>query len=231
MLKVLGVLHRRADLSLDAFRLHWHTVHRGLALRLGHANIVTGYVQNHRLDIDVEGLVPFADGMPELWFEDPARFDGMRASRAYQHGAFHDSDRFMDTARYQSVVLEAETDVAAPSRRECAGLLKAIFVLDEPLDDARIADGEPSLTMGDVAPIRLSYHRAYRGSVSARRKPCGGIETSWWPDLDTFRAAWARRPKSQVEGILVEERPIHWPGDPVPPADWSPVVPSSRPQS
>lgn len=228
MLKVMGLLQRLDGMPLDAFRLHWRTVHRGLALRLAHANILQGYVQNHRLDIPVDGMMPFADGMPELWFKDLAAFQGMHASRAFRDGAFHDSDLFMDVTRYRSLLLDPELDVSAPPREECAGLLKAMFILDD-VRDEDLVDGAPSPTMGDIAPVRLSYHRASVEGASVASRACTALETSWWPDLPTFLDAWRRRPDQQpVEGILVEERPIFWVGERPPPADWTPVALSAR---
>jgi hypothetical protein len=228
MLKVMGLLQRLPDMPLDAFRLHWRTVHRGLALRLAHANILQGYVQNHRLDIPVEGMMPFADGIPELWFKDLAAFTTMHESLAYRDGAFHDSDLFMDVTRYKSLVLDTEMDVAAPPREECAGLLKAMFILDD-VRDEDLAEGAPSPTMGDISPVRLSYHRASAEGASVASHPCKALESSWWRDLPTFLDAWARRPNQQpIEGILVQERPIFWVGERAPPADWTPVAQSAR---
>ncbi len=227
MIKVMGLLQRLPDMSLDAFRLHWRTVHRGLALRLAHAGILQAYVQNHRLDIAVDGMVPFADGMPELWFRDMACFQNMHGSVAFRDGAFHDSDRFMDVSRYASLVIEPEMAVAAPPREECAGLLKAMFILDDVNDEA-LVEGAPSPTMGEIAPIRLSYHRALTQGVALSGRPFRAVETSWWPDLPSFLDAWSRRRKQVVEGILVEERPIFWPGERPPPADWRPVAVSAR---
>ena len=227
MIKVMGMLQRLPDMSLDAFRLHWRTVHRGLALRLAHAGILQAYVQNHRLAIDVEGITPFADGMPELWFKDLSGFQGMHGSIAFRDGAFHDSDRFMDVTRYKSLVVEEEMTATAPPREECVGLLKAMFILDD-VTDEQLADGAPSPTMGDIEPVRLSYHRALTEGAALSGRPFKAVETNWWADLPTFLDAWSRRTKMQVDGILVEERPIFWVGERPPPADWSPVAIGTR---
>ena len=227
MIKVLGLLQRRPGMELDAFRLHWRTVHRGLALRLAHAGILRGYVQNHRLAIDVDGLVPIADGLPELWFDDIDRLNSMRDSLAFREGAFHDSSRFMDVDHYDSLLLEPEPEIAAPSRIECAGLLKAMFIIDDTLDDDALKQGQ-SVVMGDVRPIRLSYHRALSDKADIATRRIAAVETSWWSDLPTFLDAWANRRVQQVNGLLIEERPIFWPGERPPPADWSPVMASDR---
>jgi hypothetical protein len=225
MLKVMGQIRRRPDLPLDAFRLHWRTIHRGLALRIAHAGIMRGYVQNHRLDIAVDGLEPVADGVPELWFDDAGAFERLRTSPSFGDGAFHDEPRFMDTEGYQSLLLGAETDAVAPSRQECAGLLKAMFFLPA---GPTAGDGTVSRILGEVAPVRLTWHARSTADVAMAMSDHSGVETSWWPDLDSFRAAWSRRMVTgPVMGMLVEERPVFWPGQDIPPADWHPV-PATR---
>lgn len=227
MLKVMGLLQRRPEMQLDAFRLHWRTTHRDLALRLAHAGIIRAYVQNHRLAIDVEGLEPFADGVPELWFDDIHSIDRMRDSPAYREGAFHDGPRFMDVEHYDSLLLDTEPEIAAPPRTECAGLLKAMFILESaaPQD---IEETHRSMIMGEISPVRLSYHRASSETAAISVRPCVAVETSWWKDLPSFLEAWSRREVREATGILAEERPVFWLDERPPAADWSPVSSSSR---
>jgi len=227
MIKVLGLVERRPDLELDAFRLHWRTIHRGLALRLAHAGLLRGYVQNHRLAIEVDGLEPFADGVPELWFDDVDALNGMRDSPAFRDGAFHDGPRFMRVDDYQSLLLQPEADVAASSRRECAGLLKCMVILSEnELGD--LTGGGDSPVFGKAEMVRRSYQFAARETAAIAIRSCAAIETSWWADLPSFLHYWSRRRLAKVSGILVEERPVFWPGEVPPPADWSPVDLSAR---
>ncbi|HKY82411.1 MAG TPA: EthD domain-containing protein [Sphingobium sp.] len=222
MLKVMGQIVRKPDVPLDAFRLHWRTIHRGLALRLAHAGLLRGYVQNHRLDIAVEGLSPIADGVPELWFDDAQAFARLRQSEALLAGAFQDEPRFMDTSRYRTLLLEPETYALAPSRKECVGLLKLMLFLD-----AEVAEVLP---LEDA--VRFSTHRRSSVSGTVPLSSHARVETSWWRSLDDFRAAWARRfARQPIEGVLVEERPVFWPGQDIPPADWAPVPQTrQRPQ-
>lgn len=227
MLKVMGLLQRKPGMQLDAFRLHWRTIHRDLALRLAHAGIIRGYVQNHRLAIDVDGLVPFADGVPELWFDDALSLDRMRDSPAYRDGAFHDGPRFMDVENYDSILLQPEPEIAAPPRTECAGLLKAMFILETAAPED-IEEPRSSMIMGEISPVRLSYHRVADEKTAISTRPCVAVETSWWNDLPSFLEAWAHRSVSKAPGILIEERPVFWPGERPPPADWSPVSASAR---
>lgn len=207
MLKVMGLIQRRGDLPLDSFRLHWRTIHRGLALRLADAGLLAGYVQNHRLDIPVPGLRIIADGVPETWFADSNLFETMRGHDAYRGGVFHDEPKFMVTEAYRSLRLEEERGTGA-ERRDCAGLLKAILLLD--------AD-DPGLE-GDA--VRTAAQRLLAPAERGQ-----WVQTSWWPDAAAFDAAWARRGRG-ADGLLAEERVVFWPGDVPPPADWRPVAPT-----
>jgi hypothetical protein len=225
MLKVMGQIRRRKDLSLDAFRLHWRTIHRGLALRIAHAGIMRGYVQNHRLDIPVDGLEPVADGVPELWFDDATAFASLRNSSAFRDGAFHDEPRFMDIGDYRSLLLGPESHAAGPPRRDCVGLLKAMFFL--PSGESMGSSGSTSRILGEATPVRASWHPRSDAPSKVTMSNHAGVETSWWSDLDSFLIAWARRTvHGPVAGMLVDERPIFWPGDILPQADWRPVLPT-----
>lgn len=204
MLKVMGLIRRRGDLPPDVFRLHWRTIHRGLALRLAEAGIMRGYVQNHALEIPVPGLRRIADGVPELWFDDVASFRAMRGHPAHAEGVFHDEPHFMETEGYRSLWLEEET-ASGRSRRDCVGLLKAILWLP---------DGDVGL---GGTPLRVA-----RQDVLGPDGASGWVQTSWWNRLEDFKAAWALRGQA-ADGLLAEERPVFWPGEPVPPADWRPV--------
>ncbi|GAA4809919.1 hypothetical protein GCM10023232_01170 [Sphingosinicella ginsenosidimutans] len=210
MLKVMGLIRRRPDLPLDEFRLHWRTIHRGLALRLAEAGYMRGYVQNHRLDIAAPGLRIVADGVPELWFADADAFAGMRGSPALREGAYQDEPAFMDIADYRSQLLDDETGTGA-SRRDCVGLLKAILFL---------RDGEGGMPLDGA--VRHARQEARRLDLPIRLADYAAVETSWWADLDSFRRAWSAHERA-VDGLIAEERVVFWPGDPAPPADWRPI--------
>ncbi|SFS10377.1 EthD domain-containing protein [Sphingomonas jatrophae] len=213
MFKVMGLIRRRGDLPPDAFRLHWRTIHRGLALRIAEAGLLAGYVQNHKLDIPVDGLEIVADGVPELWFADAEAFAALRSHAAFRDGAFHDEPNFMDISDYRSQPLTEEIGTGAP-RRECVGLLKAILFLHE---------GEPGLP-GHGA-VRTARQTRPATPLPIKVAPYVAVETSWWHDLATFRRAWADH-DGPARGLLAEERVVFWPGDPSPPADWRPVPPT-----
>ncbi len=215
MLKVMGLIQRRGDLPLDSFRLHWRTIHRGLALRLAEAGLLAGYVQNHRLDIAVDGLNVIADGVPELWFADAQAFATMRSHPALLEGAYQDEPDFMDIRDYRSQPLTEEAGEGRP-RIECVGLLKAMLFL------RGAAPGLPR----DGA-VRVAEQRGLKLDAPIRIADYERVETSWWPDLAAFRSAWIER-GLPGDGLLAEERVVFWPGDQPPPADHRPL-PQTRP--
>ncbi|NLR73188.1 EthD domain-containing protein [Novosphingobium sp. ERN07] len=209
MFKVMGLIQRRSDLPLDAFRLHWRTTHRGLALRLAEAGLLAGYVQNHRLDISVEGLKPVADGVPELWFTSADVFAAMRDHPTFREGAYQDEPDFMDVDDYRSQPLTEEC-VHGLARQDCVGLLKTILFL---------GTGEPCMPVDQS--VRHAVQSRHSATLAFKLAPYASVQTIWWPDLSSFRLSWKAYGRV-ASGLLAEERPVFWPGERPPPADWRP---------
>jgi len=67
MIKVVLLLHRRADLSIDEFRRYWHDKHRPLLERLPGLRRL---VLNDALP-GPDGMPPVCDGSAEDWFDSP----------------------------------------------------------------------------------------------------------------------------------------------------------------
>jgi uncharacterized protein (TIGR02118 family) len=68
MIKVIAVLHKRADMSREEFVGYWREVHAPLAEGM---EGVRRYVINPTLEAFAMGEPPF-DGVAELWFDDAA---------------------------------------------------------------------------------------------------------------------------------------------------------------
>ena len=68
MIKVLAVLHKRADMSREEFVRYWREVHAPLAEGM---EGVRRYVINPTLEAFAMGEPAF-DGVAELWFDDAA---------------------------------------------------------------------------------------------------------------------------------------------------------------
>ena len=103
MIKIMLLLHRREDLSIDEFRAYWHGQHRALLERLpGLRRLVLNDVLP-----GPDGAPGPCDGIAEDWFESP---DAMQAAFASPEGmaVAADTPNFLDPARIQIVTVNEE---------------------------------------------------------------------------------------------------------------------------
>ena len=81
MIKSVGLLTRRPELTHEAFVRHWVEIHAPLAHAVPG---VKRYVQNHILDERHRADIPTTDveidGVAELWYDDRAAMDRANAS-------------------------------------------------------------------------------------------------------------------------------------------------------
>ena len=109
MLKVMLLLSRRPDLSVDEFRRYWHEQHRPLLERLpGLRRLVLNDVL-----AGADGASPEYDGISEDWFDSPAAMQAAFASAEGQ-ALTADAAQFLDLARLRVLVVE-ERDAALPA--------------------------------------------------------------------------------------------------------------------
>lgn len=72
MIKVFGLLKRRADLTHQQFSDYWHNNHVALADRIVPRDALSRvYIQNHALGMKAGGDAPY-DAIAELCFDDRA---------------------------------------------------------------------------------------------------------------------------------------------------------------
>ena len=111
MVKIVLLLHRRADLSVDEFRRYWHDTHRPLLERLpGLRRLVLNDVLPGR-----DGPEPACDGIAEDWFDS---LEAMQAAFASPEAEAVTADvvNFLDLSRFQMLmVAEQEISLAAPA--------------------------------------------------------------------------------------------------------------------
>ena len=228
-LKLFGLLTRRPDLELAQFAKHWRTVHRDHSLPLTGPGIMEGYVQNHRLGDDgvIEGLPLAGDGFPELWTRGADLLKRLATAPEYLEGAYLDEPNFMD-GRSQAMLAREFIIDDGPGRIAATLLVKAmVFVRRAP--GLSLADfeakykvrREPLFVPAATAPLRLTRHVSIElpgdaGAAYEGVQAYDGIEASYWPDIETFRKAWAQRsegPKDLIDpdvtvGVLVREEPV-----------------------
>ena len=109
MLKVTFCLHRRAELSREAFQRYWRETHAPLVRSHAKAIGIMRYVQTHTGPDELSaalrssrgGPEPY-DGVAEIWWRDRAAFDAAFTTPAGQQAGAEllaDERRFIDLAR------------------------------------------------------------------------------------------------------------------------------------
>jgi len=105
MVKVVLLLHRRADMSTDDFRRYWHEQHRPLVERLpGLRRLVLNDVLR-----SPDGAEAACDGIAEDWFDSVESMQAAFASPEAQ-AVSADVVNFLDLSRFQ-VLMVAEQEV------------------------------------------------------------------------------------------------------------------------
>ena len=109
MVKIVLLLHRRADLSIDDFQRYWHETHRPLLERLpGLRRLVLNDVLP-----GPDGAPIACDGIAEDWFDS---VEAMQAAFASSEAEAVTADvaNFLDLSRFQMLmVAEQEVPLAA----------------------------------------------------------------------------------------------------------------------
>lgn len=101
MVKIVFLVHKRADLDREDFRRYWRETHGPIAARLPG---LRKYVQNHALQ-GPDASNPEYDGFTELWFDDVESFQ--RALESPEAAAaFEDAAEFQDMERLPSFMVE-----------------------------------------------------------------------------------------------------------------------------
>jgi hypothetical protein len=228
--KLIGLLSRRRDITLEAFAQHWRTIHRDLSLRLIPPGIMKGYVQNHRIpDVgSIPGLPLAGDGFPELWTEGRDLLSKLASAPEYLEGAYLDEANFMDRRSQALLAREVVIDdgpgrVAAPTfikvmlffRRRSGVALADVAQLAE--------DRRQPLLMPAARPVRLTRHIALElpndgGATYEGVQNYDLIEASYWRSVNEFLTHWhdhlaAPEPlnDSATIGVLVREEPVLFP--------------------
>jgi len=140
MLKTLGFLPRRRDLTRAAFREYYE--HRHAPLALSHIHVFLKYVRNHLAD-DAAAAAPF-DTVSEFWFENAEAAAGIGKWLQTPAGKVlrDDEEQFMDRSRIGACVAE-EYLLLGPARAYEPGTVRKLGLVIAPVDPlARRAPGE-----------------------------------------------------------------------------------------
>ncbi len=81
MIKVLGLLTRRPELTHEQFVRHWQEIHGPLALAVpGIRRYVQSHIVGTRTRPDIPDIEVEVDGIAELWYDDEAALQRAAAS-------------------------------------------------------------------------------------------------------------------------------------------------------
>ena len=115
MIKLVYAIHRRPDLSPEAFRRRW-LEHGPLVARFKGALRARRYIQSHTLDTPVNGLLAASrgaseacDGITEVWWDSLADLQEALATPEGQEGGralLEDERHFIDLARSRLFLTE-----------------------------------------------------------------------------------------------------------------------------
>lgn len=220
-MKLMGLLNRREDLSLEQFSQHWRTTHRTEALKL--TQFLTGYIQNHRHVEQLPGFQNVADGCPELWFETPEDITAMQTSDEYMTGAYIDEPKFMD-GRAVGLLLQERTIVPGPVAQLSEDMVRVCIFLKGPSAAALVQE----LDENDSPAVALSHAptrhcRAIAQHAGEDAPPYDAMESYWWPDMASFKSAWGEGyiateyaqliDQPYCAGLLIKELRVIWPQD------------------
>ena len=105
MLKMVFLVHRRADMYAPEFRRHWRETQGSLGAKIPG---VRKYVQNHTIADPDGGTSPY-DGFAEMWFDNQEAFERAMGTPEAQ-AAIADLPNFLDAERMQSFIVD-EIDI------------------------------------------------------------------------------------------------------------------------
>src|SRR5215475_5935113 len=112
MIKVIGLLTRKPELTHEQFVKHWLEIHGPLAHAVPG---VRRYVQNHILEVRHRADIPTTDveidGIAELWYDDAEAM--ARANASPEAKALHD-DGALFIGRIKSFVIEEKIIIPKP---------------------------------------------------------------------------------------------------------------------
>lgn len=136
MIKNLGLIPRRADLSRAAFREHYETRHAPLALR--YLRTFRRYVRNHV--VEATPADPPFDALSEFWYDDERDIESVVAFLTSPAGEVlrEDEARFMDRTAIR-IIRVTEELLFGPARASESGVVaKEALLLHRPADTSAV---------------------------------------------------------------------------------------------
>ncbi len=201
MVKLYGLLPKRADLTEEEFHAHWGVLHAPLGARI---SAMRHYAQSHRLPIVAAGTRPVAfDGAAECWFESVETAD-IGDDPEYTEIAGKDDPTFLDTDELAFLTVDEQVvlpEDGAPrdwTRAHFAAGTKVLFFIkrrpDVGVEDFRAFMGEHAdrLTRAKPAMVRYVHGWVHPGPDGAEPTfDC--VDEMCWTGTAVFESAWRSR--------------------------------------
>ena len=189
MIKVVEVVNRRPDMSVEEFQHYWLQTHGPIVQRIPG---LRRYVQSHTRIGGYRNGEPAFDGIAEVWFDDKSALAAMMAGPELA-AAKQDEPNFIDSSRLVELVVDDH--VVKDGSPPTAGIKNVEFVRLSP-------------ELGPVEGHR--YWREHHGPIAARipglqryvqshvrpgaygrptAPPFDGVAITWWDDMAAMRAS------------------------------------------
>ena len=209
MIKTFILLQKREDISSSHFSDHWYHVHGPLAFRL---KTLRRYIQSHRIQQDIPEFSSSENcsGIAEVWMDSLADALSIPSDPDYINGLYQDEPNFLirEKTRYlftqeHSII---EPPKLSPGKEE---YIKSVYLTkkraDLSIEEFQQHWLEKHAPLVHATPGLLGYSQAHviADSYEDSSPDFDGVAALWWPDIETFLAAWncADHQQEQMEDL------------------------------
>jgi uncharacterized protein (TIGR02118 family) len=193
MIKVVSVIKRRSDMSVEAFQDYWSNQHSQLVVQLPS---LSRYVQSHTRLSGYKNRKPAVDGVSELWFDDTDALVALQNSPLLSKVA-EDENNFIDMSSY--VQLLVEEHVIKDGEIPDAGVKNIEIVHRKSGMQVEAFQKHWRETHGPLGAAipqvdRYVQNHARLSSYQSGREPqIDGLALTWFDDVDAMRASGKSR--------------------------------------
>jgi hypothetical protein len=191
-IKIVMLLQRRHDLSLEQFSDHWYYPHAEHAFKI---KLIYRYAQDHRMADPLPGISAPADGIPQVWFKSFEIAAMLQTDPDYLEGAYLDEPNFMEGRAAGAAVSERVVVAGSGGLKRSEQVPKAIFVLKRRPDLTREAflAAWNKIDRPWFCPAeglrRFVKSAALPENYADGEPPFDAVEEVWWPDGPHFQSA------------------------------------------
>lgn len=190
MLKIVGFLKRRPDITPQQFQAHWRGPHAELGSRIPG---LRRYTQNHtRLSAYRDGREPVWDGVVELWFDDESALAESYVTPEWEI-LREDEPKFLDLSKVAAIPTDERWIVDRPAPPGC---VKNISFLTR-RKDISVAQFQDywAHKHGPIAsqiPGMRRYVQCHTRASAYEREPAplyDGVPIAWFENTDAMRGS------------------------------------------